>query len=111
MRKEWGEKIKRTQCYFLYMGSGLDMIHRGGRQGLISRMQVNKRHLAIRIGVPDWSPISRGSSQVALVVKNPPANAGDVRDMGLIPGSGRSPEEGNDPLQYSCLENSMDREA
>ena len=91
MRKEWGEKIKRTQCYFLYMGSGLDMIHRGGRQGLISRMQVNKRHLAIRIGVPDWSPTSRGSSQVALVVKNPPANAGDVRDTGLIPGLGNSP--------------------
>ena len=44
-------------------------------------------------------------SQVALVVKNPPANAGDLRDAGLIPGSGRSPEGriGN-PLQYSCLE-------
>ena len=41
------------------------------------------------------------------VVKKPPANAGD---MGLIPGSGRSPGEGNgNPLQYSCLENSMDR--
>ena len=40
------------------------------------------------------------------VVKNPPANAGDV---GLIPGSGRSPGEGNgNPLQYSCLENPMD---
>ena len=94
------------------MGSALDMIHRGGRQGLISRVQVNKRHLAIRIRVPDWSPASRGSPQVALVVKNPPANAGDVRDMGLIPGSGRPPGEGNDnPLQYSCLENSMDRGA
>ena len=43
------------------------------------------------------------------MVKNPPANAGDV---GLIPGSGRSPEEGNgNPLQYSCLENAMDRGA
>ena len=42
------------------------------------------------------------------VVKNPPANAGDV---GLIPGSGKSPGEGNgSPLQYSCPENSMDRE-
>ena len=49
-------------------------------------------------------------SQVALVVKNPSANAGDMRDMGLIPGSGRSPEEGHgNPLQYSCLENPMDR--
>ena len=44
------------------------------------------------------------TSQVALVVKNPPANAGDIRDVGLIPGSGRSPGEGNgNPLQYSCL--------
>ena len=40
------------------------------------------------------------------VVKNPPTNAGDIRDAGLIPGSGRSPGEGNgNPLQYSCLEN------
>ena len=45
-------------------------------------------------------------SQVALVVKNLPANAGDIRDMGLIPGSGRSPGGGHgNPLQYSCLEN------
>ena len=50
------------------------------------------------------------ASQVVLVVKNPPANAGDVRDTGLIPGSGRSPERGyGNPLQYSCLENLMDR--
>ena len=53
-----------------------------------------------------------GASQVVLVVKNPPANAGDTRDMGLIPGSGRSPRVGNgNPLQYSCLENPMDRGA
>ena len=48
---------------------------------------------------------------MALVVKNPPANAEDIRDVGLIPGLGRSPGRGNDnPLQYSCLEN-MDRGA
>ena len=47
-----------------------------------------------------------------IVVKNPPANAGDIIDMGSIPGSGRSPgEENGNPLQYSCLENPMDREA
>ena len=52
------------------------------------------------------------ASQVALVVKNLPTNEGDVRDMGLIPGLGKSPGEGNgDPLQYSCLENSKDRGA
>ena len=45
-------------------------------------------------------------SQVVLVVKNPPANAGDIRDVGLTPGSRRSPGGGHDnPLQYSCLEN------
>jgi len=47
-----------------------------------------------------------------LVVKNAPANTGDVRDMGLIPGLGRSLGGGHgNPLQYSCLENSMDRGA
>ena len=49
------------------------------------------------------------SSQVAQLVKNPPASAGDTRDVGLIPGFERSAREGNsDPLQYSCLENSTD---
>ena len=44
------------------------------------------------------------------MVKNPLANTGDIGDVGSIPGSGRSPGEGNgNPLQYSCLENSMDR--
>ena len=47
-----------------------------------------------------------------LLIKNPSANAGDLRDVGLIPGSGSSPGEGNgNPLQYSCLENPMDRGA
>jgi len=51
-------------------------------------------------------------SPVALVVKNLPANAGDIREVGSIPGSGRSPGEGHgNPLQYSCLENPMDRGA
>ena len=46
------------------------------------------------------------TSQVVLVVKNLPANAGDIRDTGLIPGSGRSPGGGQgNPLQYSCLKN------
>ena len=54
----------------------------------------------------------RRPSQVALAVKNLPASAGDRRDMGLIPGSGRSPGGGHgNPLQYSCLENPMDRGA
>ena len=49
---------------------------------------------------------------MALVVKNTPANTGDPRDAGSILGSGRSPGVGNgNPLQYSCLENYMDRGA
>ena len=47
-----------------------------------------------------------------LVVKMPPANAGNIRDVGLIPGLGRSPGGGRgNLLQYSCLENPMDRGA
>ena len=49
---------------------------------------------------------------MVLVVKNPPANAGELRDADSIPGSGRSPRGGHgNPLQYSCLENAMDRGA
>ena len=49
---------------------------------------------------------------VAVVVSNLTANAGDTGDVGSIPGSGRSPGEGNgNPLQYSCLENPMTEEA
>ena len=56
-------------------------------------------------------PSSLWAFQVALVVKNPLANAGDIRDVSLIPGSGRSPGGGhNNSLKYSCLENPMDRE-
>ena len=54
----------------------------------------------------------KGASWGTLVVKDPLANAWDVRDASLIPGSGRSPGERNgNPPQCSCLENSMDREA
>ena len=51
-------------------------------------------------------------SQMALVVKNLPANPGDAGDLGSIPGSGRFPGGANgNPLQYFCLENPMDRGA
>ena len=56
--------------------------------------------------------VNSWASQAALVVRNPPANAGDLRDMGSIPGVGRSPGGGHgNPLQYSFLENPMDRGA
>ena len=52
------------------------------------------------------------SKEVVLVIKNPPANAGDTRDTGSILGSGRPPRVGNgNPLQYSYLENPMSRGA
>ena len=51
------------------------------------------------------------ASHVVLVVKKLPASAGDIRDVGSIPESGRSPGEGHgNPLQYSCLENPMGEE-
>ena len=54
----------------------------------------------------------RWAFQVALVVKSPPANVGDLTDTDWIPGLGRFPGGGHgNPLQYSCLENSMDRRA
>ena len=56
--------------------------------------------------------MEEGASQMALVIKHLPTNAGDVRDVGSVPGLGRSPGERNGyPLQYSCLENTMDRGA
>ena len=65
----------------------------------------NKEHLEYRINVL-WA------SQVALVIKYLPANSGDLRVTGSIPGSGRSPREGHsNPLQFSCLENPMNRGA
>ena len=61
------------------------------------------------------TPLPINSKVPSYVVKNPPANAGDARNtrhIGLTPGLGRSPGEGHgNPLQYSCLENSMDRGA
>ena len=78
--------------------------------GLLSTGSHRVRH--------DWSDLAAVAalwpvaSLGGTVVKNPPANAGNTRDSGLIPGLGRSPGEGNgNPLQYSCLENPMDRGA
>ena len=81
---------------------------RGGsrRRNEVLGVSLSPHHLARLFSFWLWA------SQVALVVTNLPANAGDVRDAGLIPGSGRSPggENGN-PFQHSCLENPNDRGA
>ena len=83
-------------------------------QGIFLTQGSNLHLLCLQV---DSSPLSfpekpESSSQVALVVKNLIANAGDIRDVGSIPGLGSFPAEGNsNPLQYSCLENPMDRGA
>ena len=55
--------------------------------------------------------VIKRTSQVVLVVKNPPANAGDIREAGSIPGLASHGGGHGNPLQYSCLENPMDRGA
>ena len=66
------------------------------------------------VAKPRFTPtqVAYQGCPVMLLVHNSPANAGDMRDVGLIPGLGRSPGGGNgNPLQFSCLENPMDRGA
>ena len=59
-----------------------------------------------------YIPTFLGASVVIQLLKKPPANAGDARNLDSVPGWGRSPGEGNgNPLEYSCLESSMDRGA
>ena len=65
-----------------------------------------------KIGIEIYTLLCiKWASQVVLVVKNLPPSAGDIRDMGLIPGSGRFPGGNSNPLQEFCLENPMDRGA
>ena len=74
-------------------------------------------HEILQARILEWFAISFSRQiditcmfNMALVIKNPPANAGDIREVGSIPESGRSAKEGKgNPLQYSCLENPMDR--
>ena len=73
-----------------------------------------RKLLSPRVGMSTWDICTwilwSRASQVVLMVKNPPANSGDIRDRGLIPGLRRFPGGGHgNPLQYSCLENPMDR--
>ena len=72
--------------------------------------EIEKRILLKSFYEASIAPIR--ASQVVLVVRNPPANAGDIRDVGSIPGLGRSPGGGHgNSLQYSCLENPTDKGA
>ena len=81
-------------------------------EGRFNMKRVNFYQITLMYAVNITWMLDVWASQVALVVKNLPADAGDTRDMGSIPGLGRSPEVGNNnPLQYSFLENSMGRGA
>ena len=75
-------------------------------------MEVDRQLVALILSPQFWVCHVRTQFQVALVIKNLPANAGDSRVTGSILGSGRAPGEGNgNQLQHFCLENSMDRGA
>ena len=79
---------------------------------LYIHLQMNEVELLLHIILKNEFKIDQRASQVALVVMNLPANAGEVRDSSLIPRSGRSPGGGHgNPLQNPCLENLMDRGA
>ena len=76
------------------------------------KKQKNKKKTSLNVGKVISKILLFNDAWEALVVKKPPANAGDTRDVGLIPGLGRSPGGGSDtPLQYSSLGNIMDRGA
>jgi len=90
----------RTQLFCIVNPPSLNMF------GIDQRNDLLRLFFLQCLQRPYWA------SQVALVVKNPPAKPGDAGDVVLIPGSGRSHGGGNgNPLQYSCLESSMDRGA
>ena len=108
--------------WFIYLGQGEQ--ESGGFPGRCPRtflvdlgvgLSHGEKQMGVRVGSPDlegavfkadsFSSCER-ASQVALMLKNPPANAGNVRDAGSIPRSGRPSGGGrNNPLQYSCLDN------
>ena len=94
-------------CSLHWQADSYPLSHQGSVIALITTV----KSLLLQKGT--WPKIlrirMRASSWVVLVVKNLPANARDIRDPGSIPGSERSPRERNgNPLQDSCLENSMD---
>ena len=79
---------------------------------MMNTYEMDEAQAGIKIAWRIISNLRYGASQVVLVAKTPPANAGDTEDAGLIPESGRSPVEVPDnPLHYSCLKNPMDRGA
>ena len=115
--KLWGSQTKPTQ-WVSYKGSRISfwiitfsIVNSGKPEHKRTRSQNSGEGISL---VVQWLRLyapNAGASQVVLVIKNPPASAGDIRDVGLIPGSGRSPGRHSNSVQYSCLKNPMDREA
>ena len=107
------KKVKSLSCVWLF-ATPWTVVHQAPPSMEFSRQEYWS-------GLPFPSPISyevwskkkkKKVSQVVLAVKNPPANAREIRDMDSIPGSGRSPGKGHgNPLQYACLGNPKDRGA
>ena len=112
-RESWSGLHALLQGIFLTQGSNprvLCLLH--WEAGDISANSATCEALAPLLVLGRYIYLWIRVSQVVLVIKNPLANEGDARDLASIPGLGRSPEVGNDnPLQYSCLKNSMDRGA
>ena len=96
-----GNVIVKWMMFFIYFSDNLLLVYRNVSDFLHIILYPSAIHLLITF---NWA------SQVVLVIENPSASAGDIRHVGLIPGLGRSPGEGHcKSLQYSCLENPMDR--
>ena len=100
--------MRHMGSQFFTQGLNLHPLHR--KRGILTTGPPGKSPETLLIPFLKMR-VQAGASQVVLAVKNLPASAGDIRDMSLIPGWGRPPrEENGNPLQYSCLENPMDRE-
>ena len=99
-RRPFTQFMGGHKCVFIMKRIGFSIRLNFAIRHSWSLMQNDKRRRCI------------GASQVALKLKNPPSNAGDIRDVGSIPGLGRFPGGGNgNPFQYSCLKNPMNRGA
>ena len=103
----WMDKIMSMPTSFLSVVWHIEATHWVFAEGKHDHsFRAQNQDFQAMLGLLILFSVKRWAFQVALVVKNPPANAGDVRDVGSIPESGRSPRGGNgNSLQYSCLEN------
>ena len=96
----------------LFCGIYLTLTFKGSFDEFVGENVFSPSYSSTILAPPPRAGLFGRVSQVVLVVKNPSANTEDLRDLGLIPGLEISFEKGNDnPLQYSCLENPMDRRA